>query len=224
MNLATSINSIRKKLTSATADITNEIAQLRKQIAEKRKEIAHVEGAPLSIAEIEIRAQEIVKKAGEWWTGEYGSGIIFGEDVLGAPNPSRDIRLPWWSHGGPSWEAQCAGEPERCVLFLVSLARQIEFEPGPPLEERPHILEALEAELSKIEAGEERIIDEANSAGVTIAHRSEVVQRRDQEARGRQLEEEKLAARKARQDALDRSYVQSRSVRSRYIESGKRKV
>ena len=81
----------------------------------------------------------------------------------------------------------------------------------------------LEGELAELEGAEERLIYDAREAGVNIEHRTEVTQRRDQEARGRQLEEEKIANRKARDGAREEWYAapRRRAGHSRYLQSQK---
>ncbi len=224
MSVTKTITDIRKKLSTVTKSVVGDIAQLRKQIDNKRQEFHQAQTAPLPLAEIEQRVKDLVKCTAEQWLEEQSFALIQGDHGIGSPDLRYSVRLPWQDSEAPPWGAFCAVDPDHAVEFVTSLVRRADYKPGLPSVERSDAIARLEAELKELEAGEESLIDDAREAGVNIEHRTEVIQRHDQEARARQLEEEKIANRKARQDALDRSYVQSRSVRSRYIESGKRKV
>jgi hypothetical protein len=65
-------------------------------------------------------------------------------------------------------------------------------EAGPASGARPELLERLRAELVELEAAEEKLVDELNANGIVVAHRPEVVARREDERRAREREAERL--------------------------------
>jgi hypothetical protein len=65
------------------------------------------------------------------------------------------------------------------------------YKAGPASGERPALLERLRAELGEVEAAEERLVDELLAHGIVVAHRDEVVKRRETERRDRDNAERK---------------------------------
>lgn len=199
MSTVEKMKSLAKKLTSATSTIVDEIGKARREIAEKRRELQHATDAPVPISEIVERIQAHVREVGAVWLAEYGSSLISGDRGAGSP--------PWSYTGSPPWGAICASDPDYAVSFLRWIAERVPYEPGPASAERPEIIRRLELELAEIELLEENLIDDAAGAGVNVAHRPEVIQRRDAEARQRHHEERAAEARLERQKFLDDAHA-----------------
>lgn len=217
MNIVDNVKAIAKKLTSATDSITGEIAKLRASIAEKRKALGNATGAPRPVEEIiRDRIPETVAESGRIWLRDRGSSLIRGDHSLGSTKAG-SVRLPWTFQEAPPWGAICAGCPDLATEILETLIRQVPYEAGPATSDRAAVIARLERDLAELEAVEEGIVDQAAEAGVAIQHRPEVVQRRNTEARRRELEEQKARDRAARETALNEAH-RSRAARSRYLE------
>jgi hypothetical protein len=93
------------------------------------------------------------------------------------------------------------------------------YTPGPAQVERAAVVATLEAELAELERAEEQFVDEAMAAGVTIAHRAEVTERRERERSQRERVER--AAEAERRAAIAASeaddWPQPRVAHSTYI-------
>ena len=171
--------------------------------------------------EIVARVEQAVTESAEVWLAR-SQDVVHGPGRLGDPNLRGRISLPWSAFEPLQWGAMCAGEPDRASAILMALVESTAFEPGPPSLERAAAIERLEAELAELEETEELLIDEAAIVGVQIAHRGEVVDRRQREELDREAEEHRVADRKLRQEALDAAHAsRSRVGRSRYLETGK---
>ena len=223
MSVANTVNSIRKKLSAVTKTVVEDIGALRKNITGKRQELHQAQTAPLPIAEVEQRVKDLVKCTAEQWLEEQSFALIQGDHGIGSPDLRYSVRLPWLDSEAPPWGAFFAVDPDHAVEFVSSLVRRADYKPGLPSVERSDAIARLEAELKELEAGEEKLIDDAREAGVGIEHRQEVIQRRDREARARQLQEEKIANRKAREEALEEWYGQPRrrAGHSQYLQREK---
>jgi len=219
---ASLIQTIRKKLTSATESAVTEITELRRRIDETRAELEHARGAAVPVEKIvEARIPQAVREAAEEWRARYGSSLIHGPGRLGDPGLNGRVKLLWSWHEPISFGALAAADPAYAGDLLLALVRGTEYRPGAPSAERPALIARLEAELAELEETEERLIDEAAAAGVSIAHRAEVITRRQEEQLERDREERRIADRKRRQEAVDARHARrARGGRSKYLESG----
>ncbi|MEW5980804.1 MAG: hypothetical protein AB1806_00370 [Acidobacteriota bacterium] len=104
---------------------------------------------------------------------------------------------------------------------MIGLVARVPAEVGAPSAERPDPIARLRDELATLEAAEEQAVDNAISAGVIVAHRPAVVQRRENEKRRRELDEQAVARRAERQRALDAQFGNQapRAMASQYIAS-----
>lgn len=192
---------LARTLTSAATTMTDAIAQRRQQIVEKAKEVQHARTDLIPVSEIiETRIPETVHEAGAYAIADLGPILIQG---IGAPVLGGSVRLPWDPKSPLEWRVICAAMPETAIAILTALVRQIQYEPGPSSAERPATIERLERELAALEIEEEAAVDQACAAGVQIAHRAEVIARRQAEARQRELVEAATADRRRRQEAID---------------------
>lgn len=223
MNAADLLKNVTKKLTAARNSVTEEIARLRAEIVAVNAKLQHVQSAPLPLDEMDARARAAVKEAGDEWLTQYGSSLINGDRSLGTYGHRGSVYLPDHGQALMTWGGLCASDPVPAAAMLSALVRRIPFEPGPPSAERPALIVKLQKELAELGAAEERMIDDSIEAGVVIAHRPAVIERRANEARRQALEEAAVENRQAREAELNRQYAERRSRRlsgqSEYIYS-----
>jgi len=221
MSVIDTIKALTRKLTSTTSVVSDELSAMRTGLRDLRAELKQVRTAPLTMAEIEDRAREVVEREGQRAVREIGPALLRSDRGLASPLSAR-VELPGRpGHPGSdlmSWPALCAADPERAVAHLMALVRRVELTPGLPAAIRDARVQELTAQIAEIEQAEEKFVDDANKLGLGIAHRPDVVQRRSDEARARQLAEEGLNDRKARQAALDQAYERRpRATVSEYV-------
>lgn len=220
MKTSTLIQTISKKLASATNTVTNEIADLRRRIDDTRNELQRARSAPVPREEINERIELAVEQSAEEWL-KRSQNVVEGPGRLGDAHLRGRIRLPWSTFQPLEWGALCAGAPDHASAILTGLVDATEYEPGAGAAERPALIERLEAELAELEQAEELLVDEAAEAGVQIAHRPEVVERRQRERLDREAEEHRVRDRRLRQEAVDAAHASRRrtSGRSPYLEA-----
>jgi hypothetical protein len=220
----------------AAGEVSNEVARLRAAIVEKRRELLHASEAPVPPADMGPRIAAHVREAGQVWLDSWGKGVILGEGGLADPKLRGSVRLPWSINAAPPWGAICASDPAGAEAFLSGIVARLAYEPGPAVSGRPALIARIEADLAELELSEVLLVDEAGAAGVVIEHRPEVLERRANEARRREIEERSAAERRQRQGALDARHETRRSrlitidadarggARSAYLEQGRPKV
>lgn len=225
MSTSPNIQDIRRALADALQTMRAQITNFRDKIAALRAELALLD-RPIPLEEVRARIPGVVAERGRAWLDVHGTALIFsGHEsypALAAPDVPGSVRLPdGLEH---DWlGALCAGDPARAEAMLSTLVSRVEYQPGPPASERAARRAELETELANIEAAEEQAIDAAAEAGLLIAHREEVTQRRANEARAQELEARAVAYRAERQAELDAQLDQPaahRSAVSQYIASG----
>jgi hypothetical protein len=173
------------------------------EIKAHEQQLSQAQGAPYPPAELADRMRE--------WLRTY---LDYREHELGRIVPlTMGPREPRPKAPG--------GNDEALLLMLLReaaeagipafVARLGDYQPGPPAAERPALIATLERELAELQAGEEGMIDAAAANGVAIAHRPEVIQRREAEAAQRKREEAAIAMRKAREEAINRAHEEARA-------------
>ena len=101
----------------------------------------------------------------------------------------------------------CAGAPDVAATLLQRLVRAVPTPAaGTASHDRAAQVARLQRDLDELGAAEERFIDEAAASGIAIAHRPDVVQRRDNERRACQLEAERVEQRAAREQRVADRY------------------
>jgi hypothetical protein len=168
----------------------NEIGAMRRQMDAKRQAIKRLREAPVPLQELHARIDAAVRATGAMCLERLGPSLA----RMSAYGLQGDAPLPG-TYGSdlatfPAW---CAAEPEEASRFVKQLYTKLSYEAGPASADRPAMLAQLESELAELEAAEEKLIDEAVAAGVTIPHRPEVILRRANEARERELNERHAA-------------------------------
>jgi hypothetical protein len=217
LSIIENLRTIRTRLTKATSSVAGDVQALRDQIREKREAVKNLTKATAPRSDLEQRIRDLVAKTGDGWVTREGWSVL---SHLG--NPARRASVPWDAGKPMPWDVLCAANPEAAVGLLIDLANRIEYTAGPPLAERPAMIAKLEAEIAQIEEGEERLVDEAAAAGLVIAHRPEVQQRKQNEARKAELDRQAVVDRAAREAALNEAHA-SRTRRtggSNYLASG----
>jgi hypothetical protein len=198
MNLVDTITKLTNRIKEASAGVAGDIAALREQIATKRAGLRHAQDAFVPRDEILAHRPAAVKAIGEHWNAQNGHNVAV---ALGHPrNPPRS---PWGFTEPVPWGALCAGDPDLAMKILAAAAVAYEYEPGPPSSEREGIIEQMARELVALEQHEESAIDAATAAGVPLAHRPDVIQRRETERRRAELENQAVPDREAREAALN---------------------
>lgn len=223
MSIVNALKSLSNKVAAATRAVVDDIGAVRKQIDGKRWELEHATQAPLPPAEVKAeRIPALVAERGAAWLREHGPALLaagtYAHRALASPGADGYIELPNLS----DWFGiTCAADPARATALLSALIDRVGYEPGPASQDRPALITRLSRELADLEAAEEAAVDQAAAAGVKIEHRADVRQRREREARQRELDARRLADQSARQAALDARHQQERGRggRSRYIES-----
>jgi hypothetical protein len=200
------LSDLRKKITDATSSVTSQILTARRAIVSTREEIARLKKAPVPLVEIDARIDEIVAQRGAAWLEQHAGQLLRHHDRFGRGLAQADGRGPIEIPGTDERDVfgfLCAGNPTVARETLRALMRRLEFTPGPPAADRGRMLAALEARRRELEAREEELVEAVNTDGLTFAHRPEVLQRREQEARRRELEEKSVADRQRRQAEVD---------------------
>lgn len=223
MSLTQTVRDLTSRLSSATRDAQQQIVNLRARIRESAQRLREAEDCPLPLDElVEDRIPTLVAQAGRGWLQQHGGILLHGQRSIGSPKPG-GAQLPWVGSEPMPFGAVCAADPELASAMLAALVGQVEYQAGPRSTDRPALIANLRAQLAELEAAEETAVDDASASGLQIEHRPEVMQRREQVARQRQLEEAALRDRRERQAALDRAAAERTGpVRSKYIYGGQR--
>jgi hypothetical protein len=200
MSVMDTFTSAISKARTAMAGARDSIAALRAQIAATRTAIDHLETSAVPLDEVERRLRDQVRRTGEDFLIGIRSQILHDDRSIVAPTLRGDATVP---RDVMSWPALCAADPEAAFARLFTIVRKLNYEPGPTSSERPAAIANLAELLQRIEREEEVFVDAANAHGLTIAHRPEVLQRRDNEQRAQQLQAERIANREAREAALN---------------------
>jgi hypothetical protein len=202
------------KITGAKRDIESGQQLLRQgldtareQIGTRRAEVQHLETVLPPAGELITNAERLIDQAGQEWAKGYGHGLLLklagrmSVQELSGHVSTQPLRpeLPFSVVEPVPFGAACFFRAADWKAAFAAAIRTLPFEAGPPTAERPALLERLRAELVELEGAEEKLVDELNANGITVAHRPEVIGRRDREARDR----ERAAERAQHQRWLD---------------------
>jgi hypothetical protein len=207
MKFASTVRSLTKKLAdtvNATQSARADIAEVRGRISDLQRQVREATEYALPRTDVSLRIREKVKEDGDYWISQYGNSLIIGEQALASPTVAvGGVLLPGYGAQMMSWGATCAGDPARAEALLEAIVARVVYQQGPSIADRPAIHATLTRELQALEAEEEAAIDEMNTAGVQIAHRPEVIERRQLAANVRERDEQQVADRRQRQAAID---------------------
>ncbi len=156
-----------------------EVDKLRTEIEAVQGEIEWTKSAPLPRGE--------VKNLLNAWISEQGEKFPGSQVVSGAVTNHRvniDVLSLSGRMDGRATEGFVTGfahtdlAPLMCYLLgdvlrerLSAELAQVDYQPGPPAAERPGLIEKLEADLLAQEVVEERLVVEAEAAGLEIPRR-----------------------------------------------------
>ena len=208
------LKQLGRKFKNAISSARDEIVRLREQIDSHEREITRIDRAPLPLSDQESRLRETVAATGAAFLKEFRYEILGSNYALGSPHALR-VRLP--KEKLASWACLCASDPEAAVALVLNLVKKLEFEPGPSAAERPALIASLTRDLEQLEAIEETAVGDARANGLDMNHRPKVLQRRENEARARELEEREVERRRIRQAEIDK--INAAPTRSNYLSS-----
>lgn len=218
MSLLSKIANLGAEIRQATATVQDNIAELRAAITAKRDELTRATRAAAPPAEVIERFDRWVDEMAAYHHREYGTGLV--TQRFGA---AEGPRAPWGLREAVTWGELCAFAGEVVKANFAQVVRTTEYTPGPASKDRGAIVARLEAELGELETREEQLVDEAGAAGVVIAHRPEVLERRTTEARRRELAEQAAADRREREAAINQRHEAARGpVISQYLQANRR--
>jgi len=172
-------------IATATKDLTESIATIRAEIVAKQQALDRAINLPRPKAEQVARAETLVAIEAAAYL-DSAEACIHGDRGLGYPGEG-EPRLSWSRFDPVPWGAMCLAEPARAVALLTGIIMRVDVETGLPTNERPAIVARLRQELTDLQRSEETAVDAANAAGLGLAHRPDVVERRAKEARAEQL-------------------------------------
>ena len=197
----------RAAVAESMAEARAFVTELRMNLTIMDREIAHVQKAGIPREEVPARVQQLVAERGAKWlaANQYGLRVF--------PHKPHKALLQYGRDGAPIatpeglsldfFGAVCAGLPTLASELLTGLAAAVEGDAGPASDDRQRLVEKLRRERDQLAQYEEQVVDELIGAGLDVSHRPEVQQRREAEARRRELEERDVAQRRQRQAALD---------------------
>lgn len=215
MSMLDRLKALGRQVQEAAQGITSSIIEIRGAITAKRSELEHARSGSLPVTEVIARFDAWVNETGAHQAREQGPSLVCHK--FGAPPGHSSAGSPWIPAAPLTWGVACLFLGPQLKSKFAELARTVEYMAGPPAADRAAVVAKLEGELAELEGQEEQLIDEALAAGVTIAHRPEVVERRERERRRRESSERTDADRVARESAVDARH-EPRVARSQYLE------
>lgn len=153
----------------AKQNLSTKIAAIRAEISAKRDQITHIKSAALPKAEMIQRLNDWIASSAAAFRPSYDlSGLFLEGEQIELAASTRTV--------GPTSRADLA--PFACWLFGDLMRERItaELEPhcddsAPRSTEREGAIEALQAELHRLEVREEALIREAEEAGEPVQRR-----------------------------------------------------
>jgi hypothetical protein len=194
---------------TATQQVQKELTAAREAIAAKRGELQRQGELLPPQSELIAHAERLVDETAAAYGGDHTHtflaslagrmlpGYLSGRDTTVAPRP----QLPFEASAPLPFAATCFLFPrETKAAFRAAVLAQ-HYEAGVPSADRGPLLARLSRELAELETIEEGLVDAMAANGIVVAHRPEVVQRRDREARAAELK----AKRRADQEWLEQA-------------------
>jgi hypothetical protein len=212
MSVLKTLAKVGREFTAAIKSASADVASLRAQIRAKRTERAAAHGAPCPPDEVIARFEAWVDELATWWRRERGADAV--KHCFGAPEAPKS---PWNPNDQVRWADLCGFAGPALKASFAELVHATEYTPGPTTAARPGVVERLDRELAELEATEEALIDQAVAAGVQIAHRPEVLERREAERLKRERAEAAELVRLASEAVPAARPEQYRAARSQYI-------
>lgn len=226
MNLIEDMKAAAARLLNVNNTAVETLAQMRNGILEHRRTHQRIRAAHRPMAEVRRNARAEVAEVAEFFRQGYGQTLLHGERALTQPSVTNNFRLPWNLREPLPWGLLCWADPDLAERLLVTaigkLYAQDGIEEGLPEADRARELLRLERELQEAEAAEEAAVDDAIAAGIGIAHRPEVVARRESEEQLRRRDEAAKRHAREREAAINARVGQPRNrfEPSHYLETG----
>jgi hypothetical protein len=177
-------------------ELLNEIHGLRNQLTAARDALRSATASLPPDAELVEQARALVQTAGARWAEEHAgfwAGSIAGRRVVnpaGTGDTCYPGHLPPLLNDPTPFGFDCLADPERMVRGITRLLAASPHRRGLARAERPAALAQLQATVTALESREEARVDQVLRLGaadpritVTIAHRPDVVARRERERR-----------------------------------------
>lgn len=199
--------SLVEQVRSITQSVLDTIEEARAHLREKTTARETVRRAARPIEEVDLRAW--VDRRAAHWLDRHGKGMIFAFLRHGKPPGAA---MPGLDSASDALDLLCVGDADRVVALLARVLHQSIDATGVDVlttEARTAQLDALNREVADLEAADERAVDEALAAGLTVAHLPTVLRRREEAAHAD-------AKRKRRQEleaALDAQVAQAAQSR-----------
>ncbi|MDP1568958.1 MAG: hypothetical protein Q8L86_03055 [Vicinamibacterales bacterium] len=221
MTVIKTLQSFQNQVRTATSASLAYIGELARRYTEARARLKALEAGAMSRREVEQLVRDQIARDGRAWLDEHGYAL---RQFIARARPRLKVRhLPDYGRALVEWGALCASDPDGAYARVMTLIEANGYQPGPDAEQYKADVTALLTELASHERDHEHAVDAALEAGLQVEHLPHVQQRREDEARARQLEDERVVDRQRRQAALDDAHVahadgrESRTATSSYL-------
>jgi len=164
-------------LKNTSSSLRNRVEELRAKIGRAMAQRADLETSPVPVAEQVSRLCNWIDRQAN------GCDLVYGLGHFRAPVPERGYSPTLFLsavRGGQRSVAEADLGPLLCALFgdelkqrLASVIEASGVKTGLPLAERPAMLAKVASELDQLELEEERLIVEAETAGMFILRRDD---------------------------------------------------
>jgi hypothetical protein len=201
---------LRDRALEAVKGAESNLGELRRRISDTKRELSKARNAPGPAEEIAAGIATWIDQRRTMISNEFGRMIplAFGHPIDRPHAPAgRDQEIVFL----------LAADVLKAAIPNVVKALPA-WEAGPPASRRAALVQRLAQELAELEAMEEAMVDEMNAAGIAVAHRPEVTQRRASEARKRERDQQAAADRQAREAAINARHARVKTSRSAYLE------
>jgi len=219
---ASAIESARTAADAAT-NAAEALNTLRAQIADLEQQVIDAERAPVPREDVATRARLMVEERRAQASRQW-QFFCYTDHAIGAvnnrhPEHSQIPReIDWLT-------ALSVEDPSRAEALLVKLYDHVTADHadaiGQPAADRPTLLAELRQSLTLLESEEERLVDNMQSAGLSVTHRQKTIARREETQSRSVQQEQQIPARKTREVIIDEQHRSRAVVHSNYL-SGSR--
>lgn len=220
---------------SAMEELRGADAELRREHAAALAERTRVIGLSPPLADIIGAMRRLVDEHAQQWAERNGPGLVrafgpglkeSGEDGSVSEQKPSMPDMFWTAYGNlpvrdmnPSALAGLA--PDLMKTRLEAVIRATPYDAGPPIADRPALLAELDAKIRDIEQRHTELVDGAAAFDppITLALLPAVAARRQEEAYRQKRNAAADAARREREEAVNRQHAQAveRTGRSEYL-------
>lgn len=219
---ASAVESARTAANAATT-AAETLNTLRAQIAEVEQQVIAAERAPVPREDVATRARLMVEErravaARQWQFFCYTDRAIGAVNNRHPEQSEIPKEIDWFT-------ALCIEDPRRAEALLVKIYDHVTANHadaiGYPSADRPAMLAALRDTLSLLEAEEEQLVDNMQSAGLAVTHRPKTIERRTAAESQRVQQDEQVYARKSREVVIDEQHQSRVAASSPYLTRGR---